>query len=270
MLPLAVLDALTGLNSHARSGAGKRAIYAYKTLASAFAIAAGAATVQLRQWTGTCGPCGGTGRYVDSYGERWPHCRSCSSTGRATLKFTEVSIADGPTWHHPFETSDGRDLAALAHAARWDGIHGRWYDLLGNEPIFWNITNGWAPRQPGTRLEPDSLAAALNIVEGWALDVRVPIGDTFHWIHERALMDMRRYVLDLGRLPGPCYRCGGDVWCGLGRSGPPFAFATPVCRTHGKLEPALWPNTVPDSVITPALAEWRDRHVALGFQREDH
>lgn len=262
-----VIEALSILNGHARAfGVGKHAIYEYKTLASALAIAAGTATVQLRQWTGTCGHCRGTGRYVDSYGERWPHCRQCSSTGRVTLKFTEVSIADGPTWHHPFETSAGRDLAAIAGAAIWDGSGwGRWRDARGNEPVFWNITDGWAPRQPATRLDPDPLAAALNVVEAWALAVRVPIGDTFHWIHERALADMRRYVLDLGRLPGPCYRCGGEVVIGLGCSGPPFAFASPVCRAHERTEPAFWPRTVPDSALTPPLIEWRDRHVALRF-----
>lgn len=269
-IPSTVLDALGHLNGHARAyGTGKRAIYEYKTLASALAIASGAATVQLRQWTGTCGHCHGTARYIDSYGERWPHCRSCSSTGRVTLKFAEVTIADGPTWHHPFDTSAGRDLAAIAGVAMWDGSGwGRWRDARGLEPVFWNIVDGWAPRQPGTRLEAEPLAEALNVVEAWALKARIPCGDTYHWISERALAEMRRYVLDIGRLPGPCYRCGSDaVVVGLGHGGPPLAFATPVCRTHERIEPGLWPKTLPELALTPPLVEWRDRHVALGFDQ---
>jgi hypothetical protein len=169
-----VIAALVTLNSHARAyGCGKRAIYAYKTLVCGPLIAAGRATVCLRQWAGVCDHCRGTGQYVDSYGERWPHCRRCANTGRVTLKFVETELLGGPTWHCPFDYhGGGRYLAELARAAMWDGEKGRWMDREGNDPIFWNVANGWTPKQPGEKLIPDDAATALNTVEAWVLTQR--------------------------------------------------------------------------------------------------
>jgi len=277
-VPVDVLQALGRLNGHARAyGCGKRAIYEYKVLASALSIVGGAATVTLRQWTGTCHGCNGTGKYIDSYGERFPHCRACGNSGRVTLRFVEVDIAADDlrqVWHHPFSLSAGWDLAALAEAATWDSQRGVWRDRLGNEPIFWNFANGWSPKQPGVRLEPDALAERMNIVEAWVLTVQPSIKiaaavDRVPWAIERARREMRRYVLDLGRLPGPCYRCAELADIGLGTCGPPFAFATPACRTHSHCSIAAWPKHLPESTLTPALRVWRDRHLALGFDRED-
>jgi hypothetical protein len=275
VIPFDVAIAIGRLNKHARAyGCGKRAIYAYKALASGLAIIDGVATVMLRQWTGPCHGCAGTGKHLDSYGERFPHCRRCSSSGRVTLKFVEVALPSftGQVWHHPFENGAGWDLAQLARAATWDGHRGRWVDEKGSDPVFWNITDGWSPKQPGERLEPDDAARLLNIVEAWALALPSPFGseDPIRWLRLRATDMMRGYVLDLGRLDGPCYRCGSaDVVVGLGHVGPPFDFATPACRTHERCPIAEWPSCLPESALTPALVEWRDRHVGLGFEREE-
>lgn len=268
-----IIDALVRLNVHARAfGSGKRAIYAYKILVSAITIVTGSAGVMLRQWTGKCHGCNGTGRYVDSYGETWPHCRKCRSTGTVTLKFVEVGITNGPLWHHPFDQSAGWDLARLAGVAIWDDVKGAWKDARGFETIFWNITDGWTPKQPAEQLNANAAAKLLNIVEPWVRETPLPFeaAGRLRWLGECAQSEMRRYTLSLGRLDGPCFRCGSsDVVVGLGCSGPPFEFATPVCRTHERIEPAFWPKSVPESALTPALREWRDRHVTLGFERRE-
>lgn len=270
-----VIAALIKLNSHARAyGCGKHAIYAYKTLVAAQLIAANEATVFLRQWTGQCDHCRGTGRYVDSYGERWPHCRRCASTGRVTLKFVETELLGGPTWHCPFDANgDGRHLAALAGAAMWDGEKGRWTNRDGNEPIFWNVANGWTPKQRGEQLTPDDAALALNTVEAWVLTLDVLPHATPYWLLTAAKREMRGYHLDVGRIGLTCWYCGRpDIVTGFCRSGPPFTWCAPVCAEHEKMPVSLWPakEALPDWVLTPPLMEWRERHARMGFVPRDY
>lgn len=270
-VPPEVVTALHALNQHARAyGCGKRAIYAYKTLVAALLVAAGEASAQLVQWTGTCGHCRGTGRYVDSYGEKWPHCRQCSSTGQVTLKFVETALPDGVVWHHPWDRYDagGREIADIAGLAIWDGERGRYRSTNGTEPVFWNITSGWSPRQPAETLLPDDTAARLNTVEAWVVASNFPhIGR--NWLESRALDALRGYVLDLGRIGGLCWYCEShEISCGLSLPGPPFAWSAPVCREHQQLPVSLWPTVFPEWVMTPPLVEWKRRHDALGFHHE--
>ena len=49
-----------------------------------------------------CRECAGTGRYVDSYGHEWPHCRACDSRGSLALEFVQTIIRCGPVWHTPW------------------------------------------------------------------------------------------------------------------------------------------------------------------------
>lgn len=221
-----VLGALHRLNGHARAyGSGKRAIYRYKTLVAALLVVQGEASAQLVQWTGTCGHCGGTGRYVDSCGERFPHCRQCSSTGTVTLKFVETMLPDGVEWHHPWtQDQGGVEIADLAGLARWQSNEPRgWRDAKGSEPIFWNVASNWQPRQPADRLLSDDAAAAMNVVEAWVLASVLPPSSTLHWMRERALREMRGYVLDLGRVGLRCWYCQSpEISIGLGRPGPPL------------------------------------------------
>lgn len=271
-VPAAVTSALHRLNGHARAyGFGKHAIYRYKTLAAALLVVGGEAKAQLVLWSGTCGHCGGTGRYVDSYGERFPHCRQCESSGRVTLKFVETTLPDGVVWHHPWKYDQGGvEIGDLAGLARWDasGRQG-WRDAKGNEPIFWNVGSNWHPRQSAEQLLPDDAATSLNTVEAWALACVLPPSNTLHWMRERALREMRGYVIDLGRVGLRCFYCESpDIAVGLGRSGPPFSWSAPVCREHSRYEPSLWPTVLPEWVMTPPLVEWKRRHEALGFDRD--
>jgi hypothetical protein len=262
-----LVRALGRLNGHARAyGNGKRAIYAYKMLAAAVALTLDGAKAELVQWTGQCGHCGGTGRYVDSYGEKWPHCRQCASTGTVTLKFVETVLFDGQVWHHPWKYDSGIELAEIAGIVKWDGHSAGW---IPREPVFWNVGGGWAPQQPGERLVPDEAADLLNTVEAWVLASVLPQGDKLHWIRERALREMRGYVLDLGRVGLRCWYCESpEIHVGLGRPGPPFAWSAAVCREHSNLSPAEWPNVLPEWMMTPPLVEWKRRHDRLGYDRE--
>lgn len=264
-----VLSALHRLNTHARAyGSGKRAIYAYKTLVAGLLVHLGEASAQLVQWTGTCGHCSGTGRYVDSYGEKFPHCRQCASSGRVTLKFVETTLPDGVVWHHPWTNDQGGiEIGDLAGLSRWQSREPYgWRDAKGNESIFWNVASNWQPRQPAERLVPDDAATALNAVEAWLLASVLPPSNTLHWMRERALREMRGYVIDLGRVGLGCWYCESvEIVCGLSRPGPPFAWSAPVCREHSKHDPALWPNVLPEWAMTPPLVEWKRRHDAVGF-----
>ena len=271
-VPADVLAALLPLNHHARAyGCGKRAIYAYKTLVAALLVAAGETRAQLVQWTGKCGHCGGTERYVDSYGERWPHCRQCSSTGTVTLKFVETVLPCGQAWHHPWDRYDdgGRELAEIAGLAVWDGERGRYRAAGGGDPIFSNIASDWRPQRPSFSLDADAAAEALNVVEAWLLlSVANVLPTPLHFLRERALRDMRAYIIDIGRVGSKCWYCASeDVTSGLARYGPPFSWSAPVCRVHHRVELALWPakTDLPESALTPALPEWGARHTRLGF-----
>lgn len=263
-----VVAAISRLNVHARAyGSGKRAIYAYKALLAGVGLAMGDASAQLVRWTGTCGHCNGSGRYVDSYGEKWPHCRQCASAGTVTLKFVETTDRwTGQVWHHPWKYDSGIELAEIANLVKWDGKLGRW---VPEEPVFWNVKGGWTPRQPAERLIPDEAADLLNTVETWVLASVLPPSDKLHWMRERALREMCGYVIDLGRVGLQCWYCDSfDVAIGLSRPGPPFAWSAAVCREHSKIAPAAWPTVLPDWVMTPPLTEWKRRHDQIGYDRD--
>lgn len=276
-LDASVIAALSRLNGHARAyGCGKRAVYAYKTLAAALLAANGDVGVQLVRWTGPCGRCHGTGVYTFWEGGTAP-CRHCAR-GTVTLKFVETTLPDGVVWHHPFTPNDGgAEIAKAAGVAWWDGERGRYTTANGDEPIFWNVASNWTPRLPGERLNPDETAMALNTVEAWLLPIDFgrtgppydgPHGRVAYWLASAAKREMRGYHLDLGRVGLVCWYCKSDeVTCGLGRSGPPFSWSAPVCREHAERPVGQWPaaSELPAWMITPPLEEWRERHERIGF-----
>lgn len=274
---LDVIDALCRLNHHARAyGSGKRAIYHYKALASALLVVAGQSSVTLRQWRGRCDHCHGTGRYIDSYGEKFPHCRRCESTGMATLKFVECYLPNGHTWHHPWIYGQGGgDIAQLAGKAMWKSTDpgAGWHDANGNEPIFWNFQNGWTPHQPAERLPTEELAACLNIAELWVLDLQCPHDplNLLRWMYERACAEMRRYSLDLGRIGEWCWMCGvPEIVTAFGHMGDFINWAAPICELHEKTPVALWPHkdAFLAQPLSPSLQQWYERHKRLGRDRD--
>jgi hypothetical protein len=79
---------------------------------------------------------------------------------------------------------------------------------------------------------------------------------------------MRAYIIDLGRVGSTCWYCRSEeISCGLARYGPPLSWSAPVCRTHQRIDFSQWPDkaALPEAALTPAVREWRDRHVRLGF-----
>lgn len=103
-----------------------------------------------------CRACGGTGRYVDSYGHEWPHCRDCSSRGTLALEFVQTIIRGGPVWHTPWIKF------GVYRGPRYSGYYlhppyrlARWVD------------DEWSVNQAGRNLEPEEVACDLNTIEGF-------------------------------------------------------------------------------------------------------
>lgn len=93
----------------------------------------------------TCRDCGGTGRYEDSYGTKFDHCRKCFNKGVQRLQFL-VTETHGFTWHTP------RDKA--------------WRFQLSEE--FWkreSLSVDWEPNAKGRDLGLIELVQLLNFLE---------------------------------------------------------------------------------------------------------
>ncbi len=91
-----------------------------------------------------CRDCGGTGKYIDSYGHNHLHCRKCSNSGVVRLDFLETEI-EGFKWHTP------RDKT-------WQF----------RTPIDWESAQcltDWKPNAKGRDLEPCQVAECLNVCE---------------------------------------------------------------------------------------------------------
>jgi hypothetical protein len=278
MIDDTVISALCRLNGHARAyGCGKRAIYAYKTLAAAMLASRGEIAVRLVEWVGPCGRCSGTGIYQGWYGpgDKAP-CRHCRR-GTVTLRFVETTFPDGVVWHHPFETDSGWNIARAAGAAIWtDNVY---RDGNGREVCWKPVTSAWTPRLKSERLTPDDAAQALNTVEAWLLNAPFEhrsagtddVAQELYWLAKTARREMRGYHLDIGRVYRDglaCWYCDrAEIVCGLGRCGPPFSWSAPVCVDHSHLPVEQWPakDDLPAWAITPPLSAWRDRHERLGF-----
>lgn len=110
---MAILPRVDALNSYLRSQARRRGwssssldrvVYHYKREALKAATNWRVATHRLIAAVTICRDCGGSGKYVDSYGKEWPHCRRCSSTRSVKLRFIESTLG-GFVWHTPADQS---------------------------------------------------------------------------------------------------------------------------------------------------------------------
>lgn len=198
MLDLSVLESIDHLNSWVRSTSAsgwysspRRAIYDWKSNALKNAIATGEAESHPIYLSLTCRDCGGSKRYTDSYGIKFPHCRRCSSTGITRLEFIVTEI--GPfVWHTP------RDKSYSFHLPE----------------DFWSkasLSVEWEPNAKGRDMELWEVVAALNVCEMAVLrgELCKPsyhgVYDYGYWIGDS---QHDRYKLNLGRLNGVCVFCG--------------------------------------------------------------
>jgi hypothetical protein len=210
-----VIHAVSRLNSWIRSDSARghfapaRAIYFLKGQAIEWAdenLKCLHSTVKVAT---TCRGCGGTGKYCDTHGHTWPHCRACSSRGRLALLFVQTAIGGGPIWHTPWLKFHVRRDGANPHyaLARW--------------------AEGWTVNEPGHDMEPWEVARDLNLAEttftkrpGWYSTDWGGCND-FH------------YSLYIGSTPADvCSLCGGvaDVKHGYGVTRRPIHWTDHACN----------------------------------------
>ena len=263
-VPEPVLAALDRLNGHARAwGCGRRAIYAYKTLAAIVAAQAGDAFALPVAVETRCTSCSGSGIYRGCYypDDATP-CRRCHRTGRVTLRFVETVIGAW-RWHHPWPDSGIPVLRAAWKGERFsyddDGVMALSLFAGGRRRVVWEDPGDWTPNRAGERLAADPAAALLNLVETW-LEAVPPPADDHGWRKGEALRLLREYRLDLGQLPGPCCICGSEaVTHSLGfmpPTPPLLHWARPVCDGHRGLSPREWPSELPEQLLGPAVRAW--------------
>jgi len=95
----------------------------------------------------SCRACGGTGKYTDSYGTEFPHCRACSSRGSLSLLFVQTAIGGGPVWHTPYL---------------------KFYIRHRTANVCWLLkrwAEGWTVNEPGHSMKPWEVARDLNLLE---------------------------------------------------------------------------------------------------------
>lgn len=222
-VPKPVLAALDLLNSHAGAfGCGKKAIYKYKTVAALVMAHAGELTARPVKVEAKCHSCDGTGLWRDWYSYKnepvvnHSPCRKCRRTGKVMLRFVETRFGDR-CWHHP-AVGNGWDILRTA----WRIVGSR-YPHDG--PGIWILADGreitipedelitdWEPGRRGKRLDIEEAVSLLNIVESWLTESKnhLDAGDS-RWPVERALQEMRRYQLDIGRTDDTCCVCGVGI-----------------------------------------------------------
>lgn len=267
-LPTRAFEALDRLNSFVRSEAHRshyyaasprRAVYDMKRQAILVAHAAKIAEHRRIVTSAECRDCGGSGRYTDSYGEKWPHCRACSSSGTVTLRFVETTIAlpgHELRWHSP---EVGFSLypverEPLPHLKAWDEKTGY---LPAASPADWSVN------QPGRDLKVWEVARDLLAAEehfkatqhayrSWGFDDNGCSRDPF------------RYALHVGRTERVCWNCRAAVpeqrgWLGktIGR----VQFSAAVCEPCETRLGSPWPTEVPAALVEQqAVREWMRLH----------
>jgi hypothetical protein len=275
LLAPAVLRSIDALNSWVRSDSHRRfamhspkyAIYEWKRLIIREAIAADAAELKAIYLSVTCRDCGGSGRYTDSYGERFPHCRKCDNTGKHRLTFLVSTISEY-TWHTPWDKTWGLSTP--------DDMY-----------RFATLSTDWEPNQKGVDLTTEQVAAHLNVLEPLLFD---KAGSRSIWsyrdeYHNEAKNN--RYKIDLGRGPERCEFCGctpnpetasgGGSWHGCTRDWVTWsAWACDVCKSlfansnrwsdehHAYIPPggngkSIFDEFKPPTVTDPEILKWLER-----------
>ena len=250
-----ILHKVDHLNSWVRSdsfrhsGGGRLdfVIYHLKSEAIKAAMAAGIASHRLIGTDVRCRDCCGSGRYVNSWGEEFSHCRMCFSTGTVHLQFIESTLAGDLVWHSPanFRLNFLRNWSHMEEHSAGD----------------------WKPHTKGRDLTVDQAALLLNEVESYfpgrsssrtVYEGRYPTGD---------VDDFASYRLVIGQTDAErCNLCECETddsgWhhITLGR----LEWSANICKAcralHGMGVFKLCARDVPGSLWTPAIKAWVDRH----------
>lgn len=275
------LASLDALNSWVRSdshrhtfNSPKYAIYEWKRLVIKAAIKAGQAECHAIYLGVTCRDCGGSGRYTDAYGEKYPHCRKCSSTGNHRLTFFVTQIGD-IKWHTPFDKSNGM--------VGYDG----WKRIYESA----SLSTDWEPNTKGKDLTTSEVAGHLNVLEP-----RLWQYSGSRWIYydsPRVSWDSEdvkngRYKLYLGRSAEVCEFCKSPsserdgIGHHVSRQWVEWtAWACNACKalyaTHsrwsdaaGKYVPAggngksIFDEFVPPAQTDPEICRWLERRQIIG------
>lgn len=278
LLDSQILASLDALNSWVRSDSHRRyamnspkyAIYEWKRFIIREAVAAGTAELKAIYLSLTCRDCGGCGRYTDSYGYEWPHCRKCSSTGKHRLTFL-VSKIGGYTWHTP-----------------WDKVN-----IPTPEGMyqFAELSTDWEPNQKGIDLTVEQVAAHLNVLEPLLLHRAGSRWISWNYGEDGGDARNDRYKLDLGRGPHRCEFCGrepnpqtasgGGSWHGCSRDWITWsAWACDPCKAlyansnrwsdaerkyvpHGGNGKSIFDEFKPPVVTDPEILKWLERRTLL-------
>lgn len=195
-----------------------------------------------------CRGCGGTGRYVDSGGWEFDHCRACNNSGTAHLAFIETTILGRIRWHTPLRKSY-EIIRGLIPAEK-------------EEPAL-----DWKPNQPGRELPIHEAARLLNFAELYVPHGRYPqrtIRDCDEYYGE--VDDLATYRLYVGSSnPGQCDICGSTeamaqfgCYVNFGR----IEWSAHICgRCDTDLKWERLRKTEPHGLIDhPDIQEWIRRH----------
>ncbi len=272
-VPQPVIDAMDRLNSHARSpGLGvmsseRHAIYAYKAAVVTVLAHAGEVKGRLVSLQVKCRSCGGTGKWIDYEAriyspiavlDHTEPCRTCSHTGKVTLRFLETTLPGDKVWHHPWSTRF--DCVGLSLAQEiWPGMkaaaEGDGYRALTGDELRWEAPGDWLPNTPSQALPQAEFVDLANVVEDW-LAPGAWLGKSM-WRLDVARRKAGEYDLHLGRVDGDCCICGSPyVACRLGCSVGRLRWSAPICDRHLGFSSRERPTEVPSSLITPAVERW--------------
>lgn len=249
---IGVIPQLDALNSFIRSEAHRRAsvvsslpkvVYHYKREALCELTRMQQATHRLVATSTKCRDCGGSRCYTDMNGYTHDHCWKCSSTGRVTLRFIESTIRGTTVWHTPITD---------AYTFIRDTSEMKEYPVLD-----------WKVHMPGIDMTPSEVATALCDVE---MVFTTRPRDIYDY-HTRSLHDT--YTIWIGETPrDSCLICGNTRGaphcCHILRTGR-LHWGGSVCKKcrevddGSELRDAL-ARLLPDSLITPAIRVWVERH----------
>lgn len=196
--PTVIAMAIDRLNSWARSDSSRRylsspvrAIYDWKRHFIEESLRAGRVeNPHAIRLTLTCRDCNGSKKYTNMYGEEFPWCRRCGSSGVVPLRFLVTTIC-GYTWHTP-ETEAMRISRVCLPEDIWQRS---------------TLSVDWEPNQKGRDLQVHQVAQWLNVLETEYPNVPGSHGvyDYGNWIGDA---DHKRYKLYLGRFDTECAFCG--------------------------------------------------------------
>lgn len=264
----AAYDALDRLNGYVRSEAHRdaylssprRAIYEMKRQAIIVATAADLAMHKKVQIAVTCRDCGGSGRYVDSYGYEFAHCRACTSKGTVVLHFidTRIALPDRELrWHTPEQNF--RSTSVYWNVGKEEPAHLHY--LAPSE-----VALDWTVNQPGRDLAPWEVARDLVLAEQHFKSTRYAYR-SWGFSEYGCSLDPFRYDLYVGRTERVCWRCSAAVpetrgW--LGKTIDRVHFTAAICEDCQTLLGSPWPTAIPASLVeNEHIREWMRLHPTI-------